>query len=109
VETTKVRASYRHGLYARPVKPIANLDDLIDDLFLRQTQMAFFLDKTFETGPQDIDYFVTLTTTHITNGLRISRVLRQKQTFDLQQDQNQITEHINAALDLLSLEVELDL
>jgi hypothetical protein len=85
---------------------------LLDDLLLRQTQMASFLDKTveqverYETG---LDQVIEFTSAHIANGLRISKVLREQQELQQRAGQNQFTEMVNDALDQISLKVELDL
>lgn len=99
-----------HGLRAKSLKPITSIADLLDDLLLRQAQVAYFLDKTIETENEpDINNVVTLASAHIANGLRISRVLRDQQELQQRAGQNEFTTTVYDALDELNQEVELDL
>jgi hypothetical protein len=86
------RNKYQHGRYARSIKPTGNLDNLLDDLLLRQAQMAHFLDQTVEQVEEDqagIAQVVKFTSAHIANGLRIAKVLRKQQERQQRAGQNQ--------------------
>jgi hypothetical protein len=103
------RNGLRHGLRARSIKRISNIDELVDDLFLRQSQMAFVLDQSIEQGIEDASVFAGLASLHISNGLRISKALRDKQALAAQQGAKELIEMVNEALDQLALELNLEL
>ena len=67
-----------HGYYARPVKPIETLDDLIADLRTKQTTVSNLIETALQTAQADNETLIKLFALHAQTANRIGRLLRDQ-------------------------------
>ena len=70
------RPSPKHGFYSAPLGELSSLDDLIQDLAIRQARLSAYIDSLGDDI--SIDEVVRLLRLHGRNASRLGRLLRQK-------------------------------
>jgi len=70
------RTSPKHGFYSAPLGELSSLDDLIQDLAIRQARLSAYIDSLGDDI--SIDEVVRLLRLHGRNASRLGRLLRQK-------------------------------
>ena len=66
----------KHGFYIRPVGDLTSLDDIIEDLAIRQARLSAYIDSQGEDV--SVDEIVQLLRLHGQNASRLERLLRAK-------------------------------
>jgi hypothetical protein len=91
-----------HGLYARPARPLASIDDVLDDAMQKHTQLSAYIEQ--HTGDLPIVELVKLFALHGQNASRLGRLLRDKRALS-GQSADGLLDAIGKALDEISTEL----
>jgi plasmid maintenance system antidote protein VapI len=98
--------SLKHGFYSAPVGHLSSLDDIIQDLAIRQARLSAYIDRQGEAI--SIDEIVRLLHVHGRNASRLGRLLRQKRAISGEVADG-LSDAIAQAIDELSAELAVEL
>ena len=97
-----------HDFYVQPVRDLRDIDDVVEDLLLKQTQLSAFIEEKVAEGEMAVKEMARLLALHGQNAVRIGRLLRDQRALS-GKSADGLLEAIGAALDELSTELGIEL
>jgi len=96
------------GFYVEPVRDLRDIDDVVEDALVKQTQLSAFIEQKVAEGEMGVKEMAKLLALHGQNAARIGRLLRDQRALS-GKSVDGLLEAIGAALDELSTELGIDL
>jgi hypothetical protein len=93
---------------AQPVKELQTIEDVIEDMLQRQSQLTTLIEEKTLAEPLNVSEMAKLLTLHGQNGSRIGRLLRDQRALS-GASADGLLEAISRALDELSTELGVEL
>lgn len=97
-----------HGYYSTPIRELQTIDDIINDLFQRQSQLSGFIEREALQGEVEVNDMAKLLGLLGQNASRIGRLLRDKRALSGDAVDGLLSA-IGAALDEISTELGIKL
>ena len=97
-----------HDFYVEPVRDLRDIDDVVEDALVKQTQLSAFIEQKVAEGEMPVKEMAQLLALHGQNAVRIGRLLRDQRALS-GKSVDGLLEAIGAALDELSTELGIDL
>jgi len=97
-----------HGFQVQPVRDLRDIDDVVEDALVKQTQLSAFIEQKVAEGEMEVKEMAKLLALHGQNAVRIGRLLRDQRALS-GKSADGLLEAIGAALDELSTELGIEL
>ena len=93
-----------HGFYARPARPLGTIDDVVEDLMEKQSQLSAYIEGQLVEGEADLEGMAKLLALHGQNASRVGRLLRDQRALS-GDSADGLSEAIGKALDEIGSEL----
>jgi hypothetical protein len=97
-----------HGFYARPSKALRSIDDLLEDMLEKQSQLSTYIEEQVTTGSSEVEEMAKLFALLGQNASRIGRLLRDQRALS-GESADSLLNALGVALDEISTELGINL